>query len=212
LRSSPGLIDTLGTVKAHLHDQTPTFRRRLVAVLTSQQARSFTILTVVGGLLTVTALGPFSVVTQAAPLPPMDAELTQELTLDTAELAKLRRDEYKVVNSNTVVLGLNAPAPDLGSAQAYAQERLLAMGFGSGEYACLYSLWMKESRWNYRAQNPSSGAYGIPQALPGSKMASAGADWRTNAKTQVRWGLSYIKGRYGSPCAAWNHSKAKGWY
>ncbi len=76
----------------------------------------------------------------------------------------------------------------------------------------LVSLWNVESGWNVTASNPSSGAYGIPQALPGSKMASAGADWQTNGATQIRWGLGYIKSVYGSPCAAWGHEQADGWY
>ena len=71
---------------------------------------------------------------------------------------------------------------------------------------------MRESRWDYRAMNPSSGAYGIPQSLPGSKMASAGSDWRTNPVTQIRWGLGYIAVRYGTPCGAWAHSESVGWY
>ena len=73
-------------------------------------------------------------------------------------------------------------------------------------------LWNRESGWNKYASNPYSGAYGIPQALPGNKMASAGNHWRTNATTQIRWGLRYIKSRYGRPRAAWNHSQAYGWY
>ena len=89
---------------------------------------------------------------------------------------------------------------------------LLAKGFGLGQMPCLDKLWKKESGWNPKAHNKSSGAYGIPQSLPGSKMASAGADWRTNPKTQILWGLGYIKGRYKSPCGAWSHSQAKGWY
>ena len=80
------------------------------------------------------------------------------------------------------------------------------------QFPCLDRLWTRESNWRHTATNPSSGAYGIPQALPGGKMASAGPDWRTNPLTQVRWGLSYIEGRYGSPCAAWAHSEAVGWY
>ncbi|MFC7732137.1 lytic transglycosylase domain-containing protein [Actinomadura keratinilytica] len=100
-----------------------------------------------------------------------------------------------------------------GEAQAYAKAIMGNYGFDpSTQFGCLVNLWNKESGWNYRATNPSSGAYGIPQALPGSKMASEGADWRTNAKTQIRWGLNYIKGRYGSPCAAWQHSQSTGWY
>jgi hypothetical protein len=82
----------------------------------------------------------------------------------------------------------------------------------SDQWGCLESLWMKESGWNERAMNTSSGAYGIPQSLPGTKMASAGGDWQTNAATQIEWGLGYIKARYGTPCGAWGHSQAKGWY
>lgn len=97
------------------------------------------------------------------------------------------------------------------SPKAIAQELLAARGW-SGQWSCLNSLWERESGWNPHAQNPSSGAYGIPQALPGSKMASAGSDWRTNPATQITWGLNYIAGRYGGPCGAWGHSQATGWY
>ncbi len=93
-----------------------------------------------------------------------------------------------------------------------AQIMVTERGWGSSQFSCLVSLWNRESMWNYRATNPSSGAYGIAQALPGSKMASAGADWRTNPVTQIRWGLDYIADRYGTPCGAWGHSQATGWY
>ncbi len=89
---------------------------------------------------------------------------------------------------------------------------LLADRGWSGQFGCLDSLWTRESRWNYQASNRSSGAYGIPQALPGSKMASVGSDWRTNPVTQMRWGLDYIASRYGTPCGAWGHSENYGWY
>ncbi|WP_376768117.1 aggregation-promoting factor C-terminal-like domain-containing protein [Nonomuraea rhodomycinica] len=82
----------------------------------------------------------------------------------------------------------------------------------NGQFKCLVKLWRRESGWDHRAQNSSSGAYGIPQALPGSKMATKGSDWRTNPRTQIKWGLSYIKQRYGSPCGAWAHSESTGWY
>ncbi len=85
-------------------------------------------------------------------------------------------------------------------------------GFSSDQFGCLDSLYMRESGWNPYADNPTSSAYGIPQSLPGSKMASAGADWATNPVTQIRWGLGYIRDRYGSPCSAWGHSQAVGWY
>ncbi|WP_308194539.1 MULTISPECIES: hypothetical protein [unclassified Microbacterium] len=97
-------------------------------------------------------------------------------------------------------------------AQATARGMIGNYGWGDDQFSCLVSLWNKESGWNYRASNPSSGAYGIPQALPGSKMGSAGSDWQTNPATQIAWGLGYIDGRYGSPCGAWGHSQSNGWY
>ncbi|WP_447645557.1 aggregation-promoting factor C-terminal-like domain-containing protein [Nocardioides zeae] len=89
---------------------------------------------------------------------------------------------------------------------------LAEAGFGQDQWSCLDSLWTKESGWRVDADNPSSSAYGIPQALPGSKMSSEGADWETNAVTQIRWGLGYIEDRYGTPCSAWAHSQANNWY
>jgi hypothetical protein len=98
-------------------------------------------------------------------------------------------------------------------AQATARQMASAdYGWGDEEFSCLVSLWNKESGWNYQAYNASSGATGIPQALPGSKMASAGADWQTNAATQISWGLQYISAVYGAPCGAWSHSQAVNWY
>ena len=109
-----------------------------------------------------------------------------------------------------------APPPgvvvDRAGAKAYAASRLPSFGWGSDQFRCLDLLWTRESGWRADAYNASSGAYGIPQSLPGSKMASAGADWRTNAATQVNWGLGYIAARYGSPCGAWAHSEATNWY
>jgi resuscitation-promoting factor RpfB len=99
-----------------------------------------------------------------------------------------------------------------GSAQAIARELAAARGWGDDHFACLLSLWKRESGWRVNAENRSSGAYGIPQALPGSKMASVGADWRTNPATQITWGLGYIKNRYKTPCGAWGSFQSKGWY
>lgn len=106
----------------------------------------------------------------------------------------------------------SAAVPDPGSAQAYAYDAVAARGWGEDQYNCLVSLWQKESGWRVNAENSSSGAYGIPQALPGSKMATAGDDWATNAGTQIEWGLGYITARYGTPCGAWAKSQASGWY
>ncbi|WP_206751220.1 lytic transglycosylase domain-containing protein [Cryobacterium adonitolivorans] len=110
-----------------------------------------------------------------------------------------------------------APAPSAPSnpsgAQAVARDMMSAKyGWGADQFGCLVSLWDKESGWNVNAYNASSGATGIPQALPGSKMATAGSDWATNASTQISWGLGYISGSYGTPCAAWAKSESVGWY
>jgi len=99
-----------------------------------------------------------------------------------------------------------------GSAQRIAMSMLANYGWDINQYPPLNNLWTKESGWSTTSRNPSSGAYGIPQSLPASKMASAGADYLTNPATQIRWGLGYIKSRYGSPAAAWAHSQAVNWY
>jgi hypothetical protein len=104
-----------------------------------------------------------------------------------------------------------SPAPS-GSPQAIAQSMLKSFGWSPSQFSCLQPLWQHESSWSVSASNSSTGAYGIPQAAPGSKMASAGPDWKTNASTQIKWGLGYIKDTYGSPCAAWSHEQADGWY
>ncbi len=99
-----------------------------------------------------------------------------------------------------------------GSPQQIAASMLGSFGWSSSQFSCLDSLWGHESGWNPYAMNPTTGAYGIPQAMPGSKMATAGPDWQSNAATQIRWGLGYIRADYGSPCGAWSHEEATGWY
>jgi hypothetical protein len=89
---------------------------------------------------------------------------------------------------------------------------MLDAGFKIDQFPCLNKLWNRESGWNQKASNSGSGAYGIPQALPGSKMKKFGSDWETNAATQIKWGLDYIEGRYSNPCGAWSHSESTGWY
>jgi len=106
---------------------------------------------------------------------------------------------------------VSAPPPSPGTAQAIAYSLLPSFGFSTDQFGCLDNIWSRESGWRYNAAN-ASGAYGIPQALPGSKMASAGPDWQTNPTTQIKWGLGYIKGRYGTPCDAWAAWQVQGWY
>jgi len=99
-----------------------------------------------------------------------------------------------------------------GSPQRIAEAMLGSFGWSSSQFSCLDPLWAHESGWSVSAYNAGSGAFGIPQALPGSRMASAGPDWQADAATQIRWGLEYINGTYGSPCGAWAHEEATGWY
>jgi hypothetical protein len=101
--------------------------------------------------------------------------------------------------------------PNPGTAEAIAYNMLPSFGFSHNQFGCLNNIWTRESGWRYNAEN-ASGAYGIPQALPGSKMASAGADWLTNPATQIRWGLGYIQSIYGTPCGAWGFWQVHGWY
>ncbi|WP_319643986.1 ubiquitin-like domain-containing protein [Myceligenerans pegani] len=114
-------------------------------------------------------------------------------------------------SSSTPSTTRTAPVP-AGSNREIGQSLAAARGWTGEQWTCLEALWTKESNWNHLAQNPSSGAYGIPQSLPGTKMATAGSDWATNPATQIKWGLGYIAGRYGTPCGAWGHSQSVGWY
>lgn len=108
---------------------------------------------------------------------------------------------------------VNEPPPNPGTAQRIAYDLLPSYGFSaSGQFGCLNDIWTRESGWRYNAQNPTSAAYGIPQANPGSKMASAGPNWQTDPTTQIKWGIGYIKSIYGSPCQAWAFWQAHGYY
>lgn len=132
------------------------------------------------------------------------------------EGTKKRPVVKEVVEETSVATTKKSPEPTApvpsGSVKQIGQQMAAARGWTGQEWTCLDLLWQRESGWNHQAANPSSGAYGIPQALPGSKMGSAGSDWATNPATQIEWGLEYIGDRYGSPCGAWNHSESVGWY
>lgn len=125
------------------------------------------------------------------------------------QAAQQQATQQQAAQQTTAQPATSAPS---GSPQQIAEQMLSQFGWSSSQFSCLQPLWALESGWNIYASNPSSGAYGIPQALPGSKMASAGPDWQGDAATQIRWGLTYIQGTYGSPCAAWSHEEADGWY
>ena len=130
-----------------------------------------------------------------------------------AEAAAQAQREAEAAAAAAAAAAAQAAANTPDGAKATARQLAAAeYGWGDGQFSCLESLWDKESDWDYQAYNPSSGATGIPQSLPGDKMASAGPDWQTNATTQIRWGLDYIARAYGTPCAAWGHSQSTNWY
>jgi hypothetical protein len=107
---------------------------------------------------------------------------------------------------------VNLPPPNPGTAQAIAYNMLSSFGWSPATYySCVNNIFSRESGWRYNAYN-ASGAYGIPQALPGSKMATAGPDWQTNPATQIKWGLGYMRDRYGDPCQAWAYWQAHSYY
>ncbi len=147
---------------------------------------------------------------------PVARDLSERGSTTSRSLTRSPVDPAKaaLVRSATRSGGQVARTADLGGGdpKAIAQAMLGRFGFGSDQFSCLEALWTKESGWDPHASNPSSGAYGIPQSLPGTKMATAGADWQTNPATQIEWGLGYIRASYGSPCAAWGHSQSYGWY
>lgn len=148
------------------------------------------------------------------------ALLSQNYAVEASSGNNITRDNLTVTRMEPpapTALGNSAVAPaagkpDPGSAKSIAYDLVAQKGWDQSEYNCLVSLWSKESGWNVYAHNASSGAYGIPQSLPGNKMASAGSDWQTNPETQIRWGLNYIAGRYNTPCGAWGSSVQRGWY
>ncbi len=123
-----------------------------------------------------------------------------------AQLAKQRGAVATRANRSSV----RAVAP--GSVRALGQSMAAAHGWTGAQFACLDDIWTRESHWRVDAHNSNSGAYGIPQAQPGSKMSSAGPSWRTNASTQIAWGLSYIARTYGTPCSAWSFWQSHYWY
>ena len=135
-----------------------------------------------------------------------------EKTEISSEIIKEPVDKIVEVRTKQVTSRGGVVSGSVAEYQAYAEKRCFDYGWSDADFQALVKLWNKESRWNPYASNSSSGAYGIPQALPASKMATYGTDYRTNYKTQIEWGLSYIKSRYGTPTAAWNHSCNKGWY
>ena len=137
---------------------------------------------------------------------PIEAALFSELSSE----ATVSASSMSLVSSASASVEL-ARTPD-GAREVAKVLMEDKFGWGDKQYACLDDLWIKESNWNYRASNKRTGAHGIPQALPATKMDSAGTDWRTNPVTQISWGLRYIEVRYDTPCKAWAKFKRSNWY
>ncbi|MEE1939271.1 transglycosylase SLT domain-containing protein [Streptomyces sp. TRM 70361] len=141
-----------------------------------------------------------------------DAKAKREAAEKAAKAAKEAEQREK---ERQQAASRSAERADFPAQSSYTVAEVKAMAqqiVGGGQFQCFSSIVERESSWNYRAENPSSGAYGLVQALPASKMSSAGADWRTNPATQIKWGLNYMNDRYGSPCGAWEFWQANHWY
>jgi hypothetical protein len=143
---------------------------------------------------------------------------TDGISAVDVQLSQPRKPPAGTKSTSSATRNDTPPTRDKTSVQYakwFARQTMAGDRYGWGsdaQWDALEQLWQRESGWNYQAENPSSGAYGIPQALPASKMAAAGKDWKTNPETQIRWGLDYIKARYGGPKRAWAHFQAKNWY
>lgn len=188
----------------------PVFRR----ILPRFAGRSMTFS---AGLLLVTAVDPYSgnlASAQAIMIGDSIYANSQSLLVDGAKDEEFARGGFEILTGAQArkLFVANAPLPDPGSAKEIGLLQVQERGWEYNEYSCLVKLWDRESNWRWNALNKSSGAYGIPQALPGSKMASAGDDWMSNPATQIRWGLGYIKNRYKTPCGALAHSDQHNWY
>lgn len=169
------------------------------------------------GLLLVTAVDPYSgnlASAQAVMIGDSIYTDAQSLLVKHREGDEFARGGFEILTGAEArrLFVANAPLPDPGSAKEIGLMQVQQLGWEYNEYSCLVKLWDRESNWRWNALNKSSGAYGIPQALPASKMASAGDDWLTNPATQIKWGLKYIENRYRTPCGALAHSDEHNWY
>ena len=141
--------------------------------------------------------------------------ISQDRSIEIATLATYEKEikKEKTRGNEKASRSKRGDSPDVKANQAFAKSFMESQyNWGEDQHSCLVDLWNRESGWRHTADNPNSSAYGIPQALPGSKMVSAGADWKTNPETQIKWGLKYISNRYETPCGAWSAFKKKGWY
>jgi len=171
----------------------------------------------VSGITAVTVIDPYAGNSSAAYADYFfSPDYTQQQANDFVVTAKVSfaRGGYDILSGSAFskLYVADAGVPDAGTSQAFARTLIATLGWGQDQYSCLVKLWNRESHWNPLAMNTGSGAYGIPQALPGIRMASEGSDWQTNPETQIHWGVKYIQGRYKNACNALVHSNNFGWY
>ncbi|MEO5653635.1 MAG: lytic transglycosylase domain-containing protein [Marmoricola sp.] len=193
------------------------------AAVLSGVAVAATGLAVSGGVLKDTGSPLTSAASALGAVAPTNAasSLTQAELADREQRASRSSDDRRPVTDSAKASALSnksgvavTKSEDLtvSDPKTLARALMPQYGLSSSEFGCVDNIWTQESGWNVHADNPSSSAYGIPQALPGSKMSSAGPDWADSAETQIRWGLGYIKSRYGSACSAWSFKQGHGWY
>jgi len=188
-------------------------RTGISSIVNSFNSRKYWGLALSSALILVTVVDPYSG-TLSAQASERDYVNYFETTPEPAVTVELTRGGYEVVTGSAAskVFVELAAIPGRDTVQAIAYNKMGAFGWGREQYSCLVKLWDRESNWRVNAYNAASGAYGIPQALPGNKMATEGPDWLTNPETQINWGLNYIKGRYQTPCSALSHSDRLHWY
>ena len=191
---------------------------RVVAAPKKRSAKPTISFLFTGALLMVTIVDPYSGNMAMAGIldayGPNSPGYPQNYTYSSPQKFTFDRGGFTVVtggSKNSLFVNL-AGKPDPGTAKAIAYDFVTSLGWNETQYSCLVSLWTRESNWRVNAYNAGSGAYGIPQALPGLKMASVASDWQTNPATQIRWGVNYITRRYLTACSALAHSDQFGWY
>ena len=159
--------------------------------------------------LLITAIWAVEYRSDSPSVVPAPVKATAKATAQAPVKAKVKVKKQKRA-SRSRAYGFTAPST--GTNRRLGRQMAAAQGWTGVQWDCLNNLWQKESGWSTRSSNSSGSAWGIPQALPGSKMASAGSDWRTNPATQIKWGIGYIDNRYGTACKAWAHWQSHNWY
>ena len=190
----------------------PKLRLTLSSTISSSPKSGKLVAVIAGSALAVAALiavmaGPSALTGASAPSASSarSSAVTAVGSVGSMQLLRQVRVATALVPARSSQSNQQAP-------QQIARKMLRSFGWTWRQFRYLNWLWEAESSWNVSAENPSTGAYGIPQAVPGSKMSAAGPDWQTDAATQIRWGLGYISAAYGSPRSAWGHEVTYGWY